>query len=219
MIDYIYVFFLPGSGGNFFCRSLNLVSDQHYCFVTAGEKPVQLQLSLEEKFQRLNYQGHIKGSNWLDLEKKQSHYSWAWPHHDLPPGSYSIWFGHPDYQQLRSDVAGVDDRRHVFYIDPSENFEWVTLNALFKNSMINANWLRQGQRMLEDSSIHKINLGNIIQSAQGHLAEIDRVAEIVGFDVAPDARQKIQQLWQQWEGTMLRPAEFADFKKTIGFYF
>lgn len=218
MIDYIFVFFLPGSAGNFFCRSLNLASDRHYCFASADEQPVRLDLTLEEKFQRLGYHQHVKGSNWLDLEKKQSHYSWMHTHHELPAGSYSIWFGHPDYSRLREGLVGPDDRQWVFYIDPTEHFEWVTLNALFKNSMINVNWLRSGQKMLEDPGIHKINLGNVIAGAQGHLAEIDRVAEIVGFDIAPANRDKIQQLWQQWEQTMLRPGEFDDFKRQIGFY-
>ena len=78
-------------------------------------------------------------------------------------------------------------------------------------------WLEQGARMLEDNTVHKISLPNIIDSADTLLIEISKVATILGLEIKPANQQRIVDLWNQWITTTLQPKDFEQFKQKIGF--
>jgi len=216
MINYIFLFFLPGSAGNFFSRCLALASDR--CYGWIGAQVPKLHLDLEEKFRLYQYSDPIE-DDWISFERRLSHYSKHYPHHELPQGSYSIWAHHPNTQQtVRHNLAGPNDRQHVFYIDPSENFQWCMLNSLYKNSVIDVKWMIEGKKMLDDPNIIKINLSDIIASGDSLVRTVQQVCESVGLCLQEENRAKIQDLWNQWILTSLCPQRFQDFKKEIGYF-
>ena len=213
MINYVFVFFLPGAAGNFFSRCLSLASTQAHGWVPADA--TQIALSADQKHQVYTYGQSRLYQDWKKFEGQLVHYSTLTEHHNIPNGSVSIWSEHPRYQLLNQDLAGPDNQQHVFYIDPSNNFEWVLLNCLYKNSTVDAKWLQEGQAMLEDPAIYKISLSNIIDSWETTWLEVEKVYAIIKQQCSN--KELIEDLWQQWHATTLKPDEFASFKRSIGF--
>jgi hypothetical protein len=213
MLNYIFIIFLPGSAGNFFSRCINLASDSSYCWVCNDKKIINQ--TLEEKFKLFEYKNSKDHSNWVQFESKLSHYSNVVDHVDLPPNSFSIWGRHPDYQII-NQVAGIDDQKHVFYIDPGNEFEWVVMNSLYKNSYIDSKWLHTGQQMTTDDNIYKIKLADIITCETTLIVAVKQVCDIANIHLKENNKQKIKELWNQWISTTLPKSEFDIFKKSIG---
>jgi uncharacterized protein YkvS len=213
MLTYIFIKYLPGSAGNFFCRCIGLVSDQCYGWIPAGTDNINL--SVEDKFNVFQYKEKCK--TWIDFERKLQHYSQVVPHHALPHGAVSVWQGHPCYDFLSRDITGPDDKKFVFYIDPSKNFEWCMLNCLYKNSYIDAKWLIEGKKMLDDANIVKLDLGDIIASRDTLVGCVEKVCNIAGIVLKEQNKQKIAELWDQWTLTTLPASEFQRFKTKIGY--
>jgi hypothetical protein len=213
MLNYIFVMFLPGSAGNFFTRCINLASDSCYSLVCNDKKIVSQ--TLDEKFKLFEYKNSNIYNNWVQFESKLSHYSSVINHVDLPVDSFSIWLSHPDYR-LINRVAGINDQQHVFYIDPGENFEWVVMNCLYKNSYIDSKWLRIGQQMTNDDKIFKIKLADIITCETTLIGAVEQVCDTANIHLKDNNKQKIKDLWGQWISTTLSKSEFDTFKKSIG---
>lgn len=213
MIDYVFVFFLPGSAGNFFSRCLSLASDQAYGWVP--DNAISLNLSAAEKHHVFGYGQSRQYQDWKRFEGQLVHYSTLVDHYNIPNNSISIWSEHPRYHLLDNDLVGSDNQQHVFYIDPTDNFEWVVLNSLYKNSTIDVKWLREGQIMLDDPNIHKINLANIISNPDSLWLEVEKVYAIINHKCSN--KKLVQALWEQWYQTTLKPNQFEEFKRSIGF--
>jgi hypothetical protein len=193
------------------------MSDQCYCWVDS--KTQKLNLSLEEKFKLFDYSRSCNFELWVNFEHSITPYRKVMPHHDLPESSYSIWQVHPNYEHLSNGIAGIDDREFVFYIDPREQFEWIMLNCLKKNSYFEYHNLVDGQRMLEDHAIHKLSISNIITSPETLLYEIQKISNVIGLPLQDDSKKYITALWHQWNITTLKHNQFETFKKKIGFYY
>jgi hypothetical protein len=213
MIDYVFVFFLPGAAGNFFSRCLSLAGNQTYGWVP--DKTNNVGLSADQKHQAYSYSESALHQDWKKFEGKLVHYSTVTDHHSIPTGSVSLWSEHPRYQLLDCNLTGTDNQQHVFYIDPSDKFEWVILNSLYKNSTIDVKWLQEGQAMLTDSDIYKISLANIIESSATAWLEVEKVYAIIKHKCSN--KELVEDLWQQWNSTTLKPGEFNSFKRSIGF--
>jgi hypothetical protein len=213
MIDYVFVFFLPGSAGNFFSRCLSLASDQAYGWVP--KDAISLDLSAAEKHHVFGYGQSKQYQDWIRFEGQLVHYSTLVDHWRIPNNSISIWSEHPRYQLLNKDLVGTDNHQHVFYIDPTNNFEWVILNSLYKNSMLDVKWLREGQMMIDDPNIHKINLANIISDPDSLWSEVEKVYAIIKHKCSN--KKLVQALWTQWHTTTLKSDDFESFKNSIGF--
>jgi hypothetical protein len=131
-----------------------------------------------------------------------------------------ILFGHPLYGWKSNNRLTLNsfypDKKYVFYIDPSDAFEWVLLNALYKNSYLGIEWFRDGQRMLGDPDIHKISLKNIILNESGFFEEFMKVCEIIGHDVTHEEQSAISLLYNQWKQTTLSEDRFEEFKARNG---
>lgn len=216
MINYIFVNFIPGSAGNFFTRCLNLVDDSWYCWMDSQNKIINL--SLDEKLDLFSYHDTTKYDHWIKFEKKICFYHHFHTHHDLPDQSTSIWLNHPNYDFKNNDLVGHDDKQQVVYIDPSQNFEWVILNALYKNSYIDRQWLEIGHQMELDPDVYKVPIESIRQSPESLLNEVGSIAQRFGKYVAVKNQDAIVKLWHQWKTTCLEPDRFQEFKKQIGFY-
>jgi len=213
MINYVFVFFLPGSAGNFFSRCLSLAGNQAYGWIPEESKLPDL--SAEEKYHVYSYTQSSQFNDWKKFEGKLVHYSTLFKHYAIPANSICIWSEHPRYQLLNQNLVGDGDQQKVFYIDPCEHFEWVILNSLYKNSIIDVKWLRSGQQMLNDPDVYKINLANIIAGSDTLWSEVEKVYAIINHRCSN--KELVQALWRQWINTTLKPEQFAEFKSSIGF--
>lgn len=215
-MKYVFVTFLPGAAGNFFARCLNLIS-RAYCFGYDNVLPE----TLDQKLKILSYKSVVNrqlgSSNWVDFEiRLRPHYEIV-EHYNLPPNSYSIWSGHL-LTQART-IAGPDDQIFNFYIDPGENFEWVCMNALYKNSIMASEWFINGKKLLDDPLTHKINLGAFLKDWPDFLTEFKQVTDIIGHTLINDEIQAIKILYEQWKTTILKHEDIQKFKNDIGFFY
>ena len=215
MIKHVFLFFIPGSAGNFVSRCLNLVDENCHCWAT--EEQAVRSLPMRQRQHLLCYTEQKQYKKWTDFEHRLELHTRRFLLKDLPDNSVSIWPAHPDYAVLDRGIAGSDDQSFVFYIDPSDNMEWVVLNALYKDSFINRQWLEIGEKMRLDSEINKINLTSIIDSATMCCNEIQRICDLIGQPFSDQARSRIIDLWQQWRNTTLAKDRFVEFQKQIGF--
>lgn len=218
-MKYLFVYFLPGAGGNFFSRCLNLL-DNSYCFADAHSK--QVPRTLQEKVKLLNYNSQqnktFEKRHWVrDFEGLLTHYDKVQPHWDLPAGANSIWLGHPELPTQSNNLVGQDDQRYNFIIDSSEAFEWTILNALYKNSYLDVKWFVMMEKFKQDNQYHKINLKNILQDQRGFLQEFYKVCSIIGHTVSEEESLALIDLYDQWQQTTLKTQDIPAFKKQIGF--
>lgn len=223
-MNYVFVFFLPGAAGNFFGRSLNLLEN----FYSFGNKQTkELPETLEEKIQLLSYGSVIdkkfEERNWITFENDVVEYFHCRSHWDLPKNAYGVFKVHPGSPgHLNSgmsklkDLAGEDDRCYKFYIDSSEVFEWTFMNALYKNTPFDANWLIEAKKIQQDPTVNRINLKNIITSKEKFFEEFNKVCAIVGHDISPQERAAVGNLYDQWQRTTLKLEDIPAFKEKIG---
>ena len=216
MTKYIFLFFNPGSAGNFLSRCLNLMHEDCYAWVDANS-PV-LNQDLQYKYQLLTYQKHNTHAydTWLKFETSIGRVHQHFSPEQLPLNSLHIMLQHPSYDIFNKEILGPDDKKYCFYIDPSDRFEWCILNALYKNSYISDEWLVNGKRMMDDTDIVKIPLQNIIESPELLEIEIEKIANIVGVNFRLENRVIVKKLWQEWFATTLKAKEFESFKKKLG---
>jgi hypothetical protein len=213
-MKYISISFLPGSAGNFFSRCLNLLSNA-YCF----GRSMPLPTTLEKKLEMLNYNSVLGRSmdsvDWVKFENQLIPHGRLIEHYTLPSNSYSIWFGHllKDAAQL----AGPDDQFFNFHIDPTDNFEWVCMNALYKNSYLKVEWFINNKKLLSDPTVYKINLGNFLKDWKIFFLEFKKVTDVIGHTLSDSEVQAVKTLHDQWKTTILEHKDIETFKKNIGF--
>jgi hypothetical protein len=216
-MNYIFVYFLPGSAGNFVSRCLNLLDNAH-CFVDKNN--LTLPQTVAEKSKLLSYESINKQKfgtrTWTQFEVEVLHYSSLQAHWDLPKNSYSIWFSHPESKQHES-LAGQDDIIYKFYIDSSDCFEWGIMNALYKNSYLDIKWFINGNDLKNNNDVHKVNLKNIISGQASFLIEFAKVCNIIGHTLADHEVSALKDLYDQWTLTTLKEVDIPEFKKNIGF--
>ena len=212
----IFIFFLPGCAGNFFTRSLTLSNDLCIGYVPRNIPLDRLNLSLEEKFTTFSYNNCKQHRRWTDFETQLVRHVRLVNSAEWGSSVYSIWDLHPSYVLLNKDLL-TNQQCFAFYIDPEDNFEWGVLNALYKDSYLDPMWMKTGKEMLNDPTVHKISLTNIISSKETCVQEVLKIANIVGFETPQKNLDKIFELWDQWYPTTLKKQDFAAFKAQIGF--
>lgn len=221
MKKYISISFLPGSAGNFFSRCLNIL-DRAYCFIPANTK--QIPKSIDDKLNILSYQSVLNKDfnqrNWVDFESQLIFYTQAYEHSELPNNSLSIWYGHPYHRYGCVDLenlAGEDDFCFNFYIDPGDHIEWCNMNALYKNSYLNVDWFINGQYLLKNQLVYKIQLGEFLKTWEDFYNEFIKVCNIISHTLTLQEKQAIKQLYSQWKTTILDYNDINNFKRLIGF--
>lgn len=220
-MKYISISFLPGAAGNFFSRCLNILNGAH-CLVDRNTR--NMLYTPQEKLSVLGYESvndKLFGQrDWIDFESQTIHYHTVRDHFNLPPDAYSIWFGHPNhsYGGVNLDnLAGDDDQKFRFYIDPGSHIEWCCMNAFYKNSFLNVKWFIHGQDLIQDSTVHKIQLCNFLTDWADFGKEITAVCNIIGHIPDLNELQAIETLYLQWKTTILDYKDMDAFKKRIGF--
>jgi len=218
-MKYIFIYFLPGAGGNFFSRCLNLL-DNSYCFADAKTNSVPT--TLEEKIKLLSFDSQVNKSfkerNWVtDFELLLKHYSLVQPHWDLPSDACSVWLGHSNTFAQSKILAGNDDQVFDFVIDSTDVFEWTITNALYKNSYLDVKWFVMMEQFKQNNNYHKISLKNILTSKQCFFEEFNKVCAVIGHDVSDQESSAVKNLYNEWTQTTLKTEDIPKFKKDIGF--
>lgn len=195
------------------------MSDLHFCFTPKNTDIENIQLDLESKFNLVKYSTSSDFRNWIAFEDSISHFSDCidykkHPDFSLPDGSYSIWYGHPMKQPINPFTQ--TRKKYYFYIDPTDEMEWVILNCFYKVRAFNLCWYNDSLKYLNDDSIVKIKLSNIIGGKETFLQEILRIAEITGITINSENINKILELYAQWYQTTLKKEDFDAFKRQIG---
>jgi hypothetical protein len=221
-MKYISISFLPGSAGNFFSRCLNLLTGA-YCYIDKNKNTIPN--TIDEKLAILNYESVSNRSsnnkNWVAFETQVVSYSTVVSHYRLPESSYSIWAAHPHTSHGAvnlTKLAGPDDSCFRFYIDVGKHFEWACMNAFYKDSFLNPTWYINGNILLNDPTVYKINLGNFLKEWKEFQCEFKKVTDIIGHTVTTEELHAVEKLYHQWKTTILEYKDIENFKKTIGFF-
>ena len=218
-LTYIFLAFIPGSGGNFISRCINLL-DNAYCHIDSSTKALSNDLSTKLDILSYNSVGtrNSVSQDWVKFERLACHYSKHHNHYDLPDGSYSIWYDHPIANNTQwSELQSPGHRNLFFYIDPTEAFEWALMNALYKNSYHNVNWFIGGKGCLDSNKFIKLNLKNIIDSKETFFVEFEKICRTIGHTMSEEEQQAISLLYDQWKPTTLDYKDIPKFKEEIGF--
>lgn len=219
---YVLIYYMPGAAGNFLSRCINLL-DQAHGWIDAKEN--KMLYDIDEKLKVLSYEKvrnlNFTQRDWVDFEFDITHYSNKYDHWDLPENSLSIWAWHPDKFTIdkKTEIAGPDDLLYKFYIDTQDVLEWTVMNALYKNSSVNVDWLRGTIECRNRSDFHRICLKNMIQGWEQFKSEFEKICDIIQHDITNKELVAIQCLYFEWQDTVLKTENIPDFKKQIGFEF
>ena len=115
------------------------------------------------------------------------------------------------------DLAGGDDEVYNFYIDTGDHFEWAYINALYKDSFLRPNWFLNGQVMLQDPNMYKIQLSNFLGDWREFKTEFTKTCTIIGHTPSVDELRAVETLHGQWKQTILEYKDMDSFKKLLGF--
>ena len=216
-MKYVFVLFLPGAGGNFLSRCLNLL-DSAVCFTQWDRHIPQ---TLEEKQAILNYDSVVNlgflDRDWKNFESKIRHYSETIGHINIPNNSTSIWYSHYDPKDVKLDLVGKDDTVYTVYIDHAGLFEWTIMNAFYKNSFISVEWIRNAKKMQQDPNAYGIRLDRMLSSTDVFVEDFLKLAAHIGHSVSDDVKIAVEQLHKQWLTTQLPQDKVAEFKRLICF--
>lgn len=228
-MTHIFLYFVPGAAGNFFSRCLNLASDDIYGWVyntgmaTKLPKP-KLQLSLSEKFDLFTYTKtqSFRQNGWIEFEKELTFFHNVFKTFDvIPETAITLRAMHPNDLWLYPVEGRQYSSDHVMgiYIDPTDCWEWVMLNAFKKDSIFNPDWLKLGKRMLDTPEIPKVGLKNILTSGQATVSEIQRIMDLLGKPFYDINKEHVKKLWEEWWTTTLKEKDFQSFKQELGFLY
>ena len=220
MVNYVHLYFLPGSAGNFLSRCLNLLDD----FYAWGDlKTKLLPVTLDEKINLLNYSPVINfdplAKNWIEWENAIAPLVLILTVPDcrkLPNDPYIVYISHPIIPDITQEFSGPDDGKYILYIDPTDNFEWILMNAIYKQTYQETQWYVNGKQMLEDDTVIKISLTNILKNKESFLEEFQLLCTRLSQTISPNILIAIGNLYDQWRTTIIEPDKINDFKKLIG---
>ena len=207
MKRFIKLYYLPGAGGNFLSRCINLLDDTYgWC---NGET---LPKTLEEKYNLLTYKNieslhfykKVKGlSEWLRFEASIKHYQYTHPHWDIGPNSNAIEIMHPTDSNFNNiTTVGKDDRLVQIYVDCTNNWDWIVINCWKKNQFETIFiWTLLGEEIRKNPSVYKFNLANMIDGYEKFLLEFTKLATFIDRKLTPDIEIVLHKLYDEWQKT------------------
>ena len=219
----IELYFQPGAAGNFFSRCLNLL-DNAYCYASGTTIPV----TIEEKFKLLSYSlvkdrsfdsnntlSNDPVKNWQQFECQLKHIESLKNYTELPENATVVWVSH---SHKSTDKTSSHPNRIFFYIDPSDAFEWMLLNCLYKDSMLEIGFISPGNQLKHNPVVHNISLAKIVQGRDSFIEEFGRACAIFNRELSALETQYILALYAEWSVTTLRTEKFQEFKNQIGWH-
>ena len=226
-MTHIFLYFIPGSAGNFFSRCITLASNDiigwlyNTGIATKLAKP-KWDLTLEEKFELLSYKTSKNFNNWVEFENGLMFAEKFYPGFNIMPDdivTLRSWHPNDLWQYPVTGRSDKSDRTVTIYIDPDTCWEWTVLNAFKKNTWFDGAWLKIGKQMLFNPEIHKVPLANIITSSDATIQEIQRIMDLLGRPLHDENKKYIKMLWDEWWATTLKKEDFQKFKEEIHFFY
>ena len=209
MKKYVALHFLPGAGGNFISRCINLLENT-YVWSNAHT------LTLEKKLELFSYNDWKTDSdgNWIAFEHKLLHYNSSLPHRDIDKDGVAVFITHPQsLTWIGSKYAGIDDLALNVYIDCKEVLKWCIINASFKNSFQTVPWFNNAEIIENNDTIFKINLKTIIESYEGFFTEFSRLALYLDRTIGPLEEAALHTLYNQWKTTWIPDDRIVEAKQ------
>ncbi len=175
--------FMPGAGGNFFCRMLNFHPEINWhedC----------INSTYQQKYEILNYQAVINRrtpleSNWTEFEGKYG-FQGHWPESksDIPN---RIYYSH---ENTRCDIRLTNHSK--------EEWDWARRQLLWKNSTFCMSWMKTGLVDKHEVGVPLRNLWDFkklcssLKDVESHMQVVASTEECMGW------REK---MWNEWKMT------------------
>ena len=213
-MHHIFINFLPGSAGNFLSRFLQCALDEGYCWTDSnGVSPETFQ----DKIDLLSYKNINK--NWVDFENRLT----------LFDGFESICNEQPvpihlshccilnEQKQRHEGIIGPDDAHTFIQItyDNKKDFEWIILNAFYKDSYVQKEWFELYQSNLKETNIIKFPVSNF-QNWDTFKQDIIEILDYEKLNYNPNDIELLEDFYNEWFNTSLKEHEFDQFKEQIG---
>jgi len=195
---FIKIYFLPGAGGNFLSRCINLLDDTYgWCDGKTVPK------TLEEKYNLLTYKKVEHGKNWWQFENLITNYQHIQPHWDIGPNSNALEIMHPTDDNFNNIITvGKNDRLVQVYIDCTNIWDWVILNGWKKGSFkTEFKWTLMGEEIQKNPSVYKFKLASMINSYEKFLPEFTKLAMFIDRKVTPAIEIALHKLYDEWYET------------------
>ena len=173
--------YMPGAGGNFLSRCLNLHPEINYLIKCVGK-------NYHEKYEILNYQQvqnrkNPKTQNWQTFEHSE----------ELARNDFSNKIKNVINS---SHLVNECDIRVTNY--SKEEFDWARYQALYKNAVFCLSWLKSGQLTDQKVSVPCKNLWdfNLLSESLIEIEEYVRVEKNIN-----ECRVWQKKLWEEWRLT------------------
>ena len=209
MVNYYWVTFIPGAGGNFFSRCLNFAEDS-VCF---AHPRLGIPTTAEQKFMILSYNSVIGKAyhqrNWKTFESRVIPYRNS-QHKILQTNR--IWYTHPDDSVLNQGFVQPNDNQVKIYIDPEDIADYCLLQALYKNSYIVVDWLKKGVEYQKDDNFKKFKFKDMLD--KGFVDKFMDFAHEIGLNYSTNGKHYVEKLHSQWLTTLC--ANTDNWKSELG---
>lgn len=180
----ISIHYMPGAGGNFFCRALNLHDQINWHEDCIG-------LEYEEKYHKLNYKSVLDrktplDSNWLTFEGKygfQDH----WPEEKFPNTPHRIYFSH---ENSRCNVRITNYTK--------KEWDWARRQLLWKNSTFCMSWMQTGLVDKHDVGVPLHTLWSF-DTLNHSLKKVESFMQV--NESTEECKYWREKLWNQWKQT------------------
>ena len=202
----IIIWFLPGAAGNFLSRCLNLLENVSCWGITTTKV---IPMDIDSKFRMVDYADVCNRTvnskiRWTEFEDQLYQIS-----EEECLTEFLVSIEHPENQFDRiSNTNEVD-----VYIDVDECFEWVMLNALYKDSMIFPHYLYHARELCQNNSVFKFSLKRLLSGEESFKEEFVRLCDFIQVSLVDSEIELVLQLYRSWVKTTISGDKLQEFKK------
>lgn len=209
----IFINFLPGSAGNFLSRFLQCALDEGYCWADSnGVAPKTFQ----DKVDLLSYKNI--NTNWVDFEERLTFFDDINKCSDQAVLIYSshVYVLNEQKQRHKNTIGPTDTYTFIqITYDNKKDFEWIMLNAVFKDSNTKKQWFKLYQSNLKETNIIKFPVSNF-QNWDTFKQGIIEILDYKKLNYNPNNIELLEDFYKEWFNTSLKIHEFDQFKEQIG---
>ena len=200
-MNHVNFMYLPGSCGDFFVKSLHLINDVAIEMSSVNGRSVQ------EKFLAHSYSNVKKYKLYTQFEDANQIKGLF--KYDNITCNTMIWHknNHSFRYLARDNIIGIDDIEIRIIMDWENMEKFVLCNAFFKDTLISLNYLNKYNVAMQDTSIIRVNLQNIVDSEEKFLEEYYNIAQYICNETDINEKYAVM-LYNEWKTTL--PTNYDD---------